>query len=111
MPLSPSLDTIGLLARSASDLREPAQILYVAREAAIRKLAVVKDVLDLAEAPIAAACGSAIDAIAGCDLEVGQTNGVAAIEAVDPHVFTIMQAEVARAHRELMESGTLDATL
>lgn len=112
MPLSPSLDTIGILARSASDLREPARILYAGRNAeAVRKVAVVHDVVDLADVPIAKACRSAIDAIAGSGVEMSSTNGVAAIEAVDPHVFTIMQAEAARAHRALVESGVLDATL
>jgi aspartyl-tRNA(Asn)/glutamyl-tRNA(Gln) amidotransferase subunit A len=112
MPLSPSLDTIGILARSASDLREPARVLYPAGDAEqIRKVTVVQDVLDLAEPPIASACRNAIDAIAGCGFDVGHTDGVAAIEALDPHVFVVMQAEAARAHRALMESGALDATL
>ena len=112
MPLSPSLDTVGILARSASDLQEPARILFAAGEAEpIRKVAVVQDVLDLAEAPIAKACGNAIEAIGGCGIELSRTEGVAAIEALDPHVFTIMQAEAARAHRALMDSGALDATL
>jgi aspartyl-tRNA(Asn)/glutamyl-tRNA(Gln) amidotransferase subunit A len=112
MPLSPSLDTIGILARSASDLREPVRVLYPARDAEqIRKVAVVQDVLDLAESPIASACRNAIDAIAGCGFDVGRTDGVAAIEALDPHVFVVMQAEAARTHRALMESGALDVTL
>jgi aspartyl-tRNA(Asn)/glutamyl-tRNA(Gln) amidotransferase subunit A len=112
MPLSPSLDTIGILTRSASDLREPARLLYPARDAEqIRKVAVVQDVLDLAEAPIAKACGNAIEVIGSCGIELGHTKGVAAIEALDPHVFVVMQAEAARAHRALMESGALDATL
>jgi aspartyl-tRNA(Asn)/glutamyl-tRNA(Gln) amidotransferase subunit A len=112
MPLSPSLDTIGILARSALDLQEPAGILSVAREAdPIRKVTVVQDVLDLAEAPIVNACGNAIEAIAGSGIDLGHTNGVTAIEALDPHVFTIMQAEAARTHRALMVSGSLDVTL
>jgi aspartyl-tRNA(Asn)/glutamyl-tRNA(Gln) amidotransferase subunit A len=112
MPLSPSLDTIGLLARSAADLQEPARILYSARQAeVIREVAVVEDVLGLAEAPIANACGKAIEAIGACGVALGRTKGVAAIEALDPYVFTVMQAEAARAHHPLMESGALDVTL
>src|SRR5215510_5552527 len=42
---------------------------------------------------------------------VGRARAVAAIEALDTHVFTIMQAEAARVHRALMHSGTLDSTL
>ena len=112
MPLSPTLDTIGILARSAADLQEPAQILYPARQAdIIRKVVVVEDVLGLAEASVANACGNAIEAIGGCGIELGRTKGVAAIEALDPHVFTVMQGEAARAYRALMESGALDVTL
>jgi aspartyl-tRNA(Asn)/glutamyl-tRNA(Gln) amidotransferase subunit A len=112
MPLSPSLDTVGILARSASDLQETARILFAGHAAdPIRQVAVVEDVLKLAEAPIANACSNAIEAIGACGIALGRTKGVAAIEALDPHVFTIMQAEAARAHRALMESGALDATL
>jgi aspartyl-tRNA(Asn)/glutamyl-tRNA(Gln) amidotransferase subunit A len=112
MPLSPSLDTVGILARSASDLQEPARILFAGHAAdPIREVAVVEDVLKLAEAPIANACSNAIEAIGACGIALGRTKGVAAIEALDPHVFTIMQAEAACAHRALMESGALDATL
>ncbi|HET7912630.1 MAG TPA: amidase [Pseudolabrys sp.] len=112
MPLSPSLDTVGLLARSASDLQEPAHILYPAHDAdPIRKVTVVEDVLARAEVPIANACGNAIEVIGGCGVELARTIGIAAIEALDPHVFTIMQAEAARAHRALMDTGALDVTL
>jgi aspartyl-tRNA(Asn)/glutamyl-tRNA(Gln) amidotransferase subunit A len=112
MPLSPSLDTIGILARSASDLKEAARTLYPSRQAEpVRTVAVIEDVLELAEAPIANACGNAIEAIGACGIELSRAKGVAAIEALDPHVFTVMQAEAARAHRVLMESGALDATL
>jgi aspartyl-tRNA(Asn)/glutamyl-tRNA(Gln) amidotransferase subunit A len=112
MPLSPSLDTIGILARSATDLQEPVRTLYPARQAdIIREVAAVEDVLGLAEAPIANACGNAIEAIGACGIALGRTKGVAAIEALDPHVFTVMQGEAARAHRALMDSGALDVTL
>jgi aspartyl-tRNA(Asn)/glutamyl-tRNA(Gln) amidotransferase subunit A len=110
--LAPTLDTIGILARSASDLAVPAQILFEPRQAAtVRKAVVAGDVLDLAEAPISKACRDGIDAIAGCGVEFVSCNAVAAIEALDPHVFTVMQAEAARMHRRLLEGGSLDAVL
>jgi aspartyl-tRNA(Asn)/glutamyl-tRNA(Gln) amidotransferase subunit A len=112
MPLSPSLDTVGILARSASDLQEPARVLVaVSRTEPIRTIGAVNDVLDLAEAPIASACRHAIDAIAGCEVRVGHTAAIAAIEAIDTHVFTVMQAEAARSHQTLLDSGSLDVTL
>lgn len=112
MPLSPSLDTVGILARSAADLQEPARVLAaVSRAEPIHTISVVQDVLDLAEAPIASAFREAIDAIGSCGVQVGQTAAIAAIEAIDTHVFTIMQAEAARAHQTLLDSGSLDVTL
>ena len=112
MPLSPSLDTVGILARSAADLDAPARILFAARVTEpVGKVAIVQDVLDLAEASIARACRDGIDAIADCGIEIRRVESGAAIEALDPHVFTIMQAEAARSHRALMDSGSLDGTL
>jgi aspartyl-tRNA(Asn)/glutamyl-tRNA(Gln) amidotransferase subunit A len=112
MPLAPTLDTIGILARNASDMSAAARMLLeLVHIEPITKAAVVSDVLTLAEAPIARACRDGIDAIAGCGIGIGHCDAVAAIEALDPHVFTIMQAEAARTHRMLMAAGLLDPVL
>jgi aspartyl-tRNA(Asn)/glutamyl-tRNA(Gln) amidotransferase subunit A len=112
IPLAPTLDTIGILARGASDMVAPARTLFESRQTAmIGKAVVASDVLDLAEAPIGKACRNGIDAIAGCGVEIVSRNAVAAIEALDRHVFTVMQAEAARMHRRLMQGGSLDAVL
>jgi aspartyl-tRNA(Asn)/glutamyl-tRNA(Gln) amidotransferase subunit A len=112
MPLAPTLDTIGILARSASDMSAVARILFEPRRTEpISKVVVVCDVLNLAEAPIAKACRDGIDATADSGVEIGSCDAIAAIEALDPHVFTIMQGEAARTHRTLMESGSLDPVL
>ena len=90
----------------------PARILFKPRQhGTIGKAVVASDVLDLAEAPIGKACRDGIDTIADCGVEIASCNAVAAIEALDPHVFTVMQAEAARMHRKLMEGGSLDAVL
>jgi aspartyl-tRNA(Asn)/glutamyl-tRNA(Gln) amidotransferase subunit A len=112
MPLAPTLDTIGILARSASDMEIAARILFEPRDIEpITKVVFAKDALDLAEGPIAKACRDGIEAIANCGIEIDSCNAVTAIEANDLHVFTIMQAEAARAHRTLMEDGSLDPVL
>lgn len=112
MPLAPTLDTIGILARSASDMDIAARTLFEPRQIdPIGKGLAVSDVLSLAEAPIAKACRDGIDAIASCGIEIDRRDAAAAIEALDPPVFTIMQAEAARAHRTLMEGGLLDPVL
>ena len=112
MPLAPTLDTIGLLARSASDMGDAARALFESRHIEpIIKAVVVSDVLKLAETPIAKACRDGIEAIAECGIEISLCDAVTAIEALEPHVFTIMQAEAARTHRMLMEKGLLDPVL
>jgi aspartyl-tRNA(Asn)/glutamyl-tRNA(Gln) amidotransferase subunit A len=90
---------------AARTLFEPRQI------DPIGKGVVVSDVLSLAEAPVAKTCRNGIDAIASCGIEIDRRDAAAAIEALDPPVFTIMQAEAARAHRTLMEGGLLDPVL
>jgi len=112
MPLSPSLDTVGILARSASDLHLPARILFAeSGPEPIRTISAVRDVLTAAETPVANACRDAIDAIAACETRVSPTDAIAAIGALDTYVLTIMQAEAARSHRTLLDSGSLDVTL
>jgi aspartyl-tRNA(Asn)/glutamyl-tRNA(Gln) amidotransferase subunit A len=112
IPLAPTLDTIGILARSASDMGDAARALFESRHIEpIIKAGVVGDVLKLAEVPIAKACRDGIETIADCGVEISLCDAVTAIEALDPHVFTIMQAEAARTHRILMENGLLDPVL
>ena len=113
IPLAPTLDTIGLLARSVSDMSAAARILCGSQQDTqpIGKVAIVADALRLANRSIAAACVDAIDAIADCGIELDHRNALASIEALDVHVFTIMQAEAARVHRRLLATGSLDAVL
>lgn len=71
MPLAPTLDTIGILARSASDMEIAARILFEPRDIEpITKVVFAKDALDLAEGPIAKACRDGIEAIANCGIEI-----------------------------------------
>jgi aspartyl-tRNA(Asn)/glutamyl-tRNA(Gln) amidotransferase subunit A len=112
MPLAPTLDTIGILARGAAEIGVAASVLFEPGQIEpISKVVVISDAINLAEAPIARACRDGIDAIADCGIEIGHGNAVAAIEALDSHVFTIMQGEAARTHRALLESGLLDPVL
>jgi aspartyl-tRNA(Asn)/glutamyl-tRNA(Gln) amidotransferase subunit A len=112
MPLASTLDTIGLLARSASDMDIAARTLLESRQVEpISKGIVVSDVLGLAEPPIAKACQDGIDTIANCGIGISRRDAVTPIEALDSPVFTIIQAEAARTHRTLMEGGLLDPVL
>jgi aspartyl-tRNA(Asn)/glutamyl-tRNA(Gln) amidotransferase subunit A len=112
MPLAPTLDTIGILARSASDMTTAARILFKPGDIEpISKVVVLSDVLNIAEVSITKACQGGIDAIADCGIKIDACDGASAIEALDRHVFAVMQAEAARVHRRLIEGGSLDAVL
>jgi aspartyl-tRNA(Asn)/glutamyl-tRNA(Gln) amidotransferase subunit A len=112
MALAPTLDTIGILARSASDMVGAARVLFQSKRfEPINSVTVIDDALNLAEAPIAKKYRDGIDAIADCGIEIGRSDAVAAIEAMDQHFFTIMQAEAVRSHRALMDNGSLDPVL
>src|SRR3974377_2079499 len=100
--LRPTLDTIGILARSSSDMAGAAPILFYASNlGALCHALVISDVLNLAEAPIPKAYRDGINEINNCAINMGYRDAVEAIEALDPHVFTIMQAEATRTHRAL----------
>ena len=113
MALAPTLDTVGLMARSAADLADAARIMADPMPAAApsRHARMLVDVFAAAETSIAAACRDAVDAIAGSGVSIATKDGLAAIEKLDLPVFTVMQAEAARTHRALMGCGVLDAVL
>ena len=114
MALAPSLDTIGLLSRSARDMSAAAAMFAGSppRAAApFRTAVVVSDVLDATEPSVASRIRAGADAIEGCGIKLELREGMTAIEALDTHVFTIMQAEAARIHRSLIEDGSLDPVL
>jgi aspartyl-tRNA(Asn)/glutamyl-tRNA(Gln) amidotransferase subunit A len=114
MALAPSLDTIGLLSRSARDMSAAAAVLAGLPQraaASFRTAAVVSDVLDATEPSVAPRIRAGADAIEGCGIKLELREGMTAIEALDTHVFTIMQAEAARIHRSLIEGGSLDPVL
>jgi aspartyl-tRNA(Asn)/glutamyl-tRNA(Gln) amidotransferase subunit A len=114
MPLAPTLDTIGLLARSARDMSAAAAVLAGLPERvteSFRTAVVLSDVLAATEPSVATACRNSFDSIEACGITLETSEGMAAIEAIDLHVFTVMQAEAARVHRSLMEAGLLDLVL
>jgi aspartyl-tRNA(Asn)/glutamyl-tRNA(Gln) amidotransferase subunit A len=111
MPLAPTLDTVGLIARSARDLNSAARLIApLPTSEPCRSMRVLSDVLAATEPAVASACRDGLDAIAACDVAIDRGNGIAAITALDPYVFVVLQAEAARAHRGLMD-GPLDPAL
>jgi aspartyl-tRNA(Asn)/glutamyl-tRNA(Gln) amidotransferase subunit A len=114
MALAPSLDTIGLLSRSARDMSAAAAVLAGLPQraaASFRTATVVSDVLDATAPSVASRIRAGADAVESCGIKLELRAGMTAIEALDTHVFTIMQAEAARIHRSLIEGGSLDPVL
>jgi len=114
MALAPSLETVGLMARSALDMRPAAGALTAHTDLTMKlpqSAVVLSDVLDATEQIVSAACRDGIDAIGACGVGIEQRAGLAAIEALDPALFTIMQAEATRVHHGLTVDGTLDPSL
>jgi aspartyl-tRNA(Asn)/glutamyl-tRNA(Gln) amidotransferase subunit A len=114
MALAPTLDTVGLIARSAEDMRAAAGVLTDIPNPAgetPRSAVFLSDVLAATESSVCRACREGIDALAACGVRLTRRDGLSAIEALDAAVFTIMQAEAARVHQGLMTDATLDPVL
>jgi aspartyl-tRNA(Asn)/glutamyl-tRNA(Gln) amidotransferase subunit A len=112
MALAPSLDTIGIFARSASDLAliwpelsgEAPGLPQPFRDAAL-----MLDAFADCDAEIAAIAHSAIDVLADRGLTMVERPGFP--EEADRHALTVLQAEAAREHRQRIDDPDIDATL
>jgi aspartyl-tRNA(Asn)/glutamyl-tRNA(Gln) amidotransferase subunit A len=108
MALAPSLDTIGLLARSASDLMPALRVVADASlpksPELVRRAVVLSDLVDAAEPPVRAACRDGIAAIESTGVAIVRRDGEAMLGRIDPAVLAVLQAEAARTHRALIEA-------
>jgi aspartyl-tRNA(Asn)/glutamyl-tRNA(Gln) amidotransferase subunit A len=110
MPLAPSLDTIGLLARGAAEIVPAARVLADLDETPVRSGLVIGDALAAAHPSVARACQDGIDLIAS-GVALGRRDGLALIESADAPLFTILQGEAARCHRGLLDSAAIGPVL
>jgi aspartyl-tRNA(Asn)/glutamyl-tRNA(Gln) amidotransferase subunit A len=113
MPLAPSLDTIGLLARSAADMQDAVHLLIGDHwaDGSVARVTVISDCLDAAEQSVRHACLQGIDAIEAISVRVERRRALAAIEAIGVHALDVLQAEAARVHRAHMEDANAPAVL
>ncbi len=114
LPLAPTLDTVGLLARSAADLEPGVDALgsdLPAPDAPIRAAAIVRDALGAAHPSIRKACQDGIEAIAAADVALTYADGKALLEAADAPVLTVMQAEATRCYGHLLDDASIDSVL
>ena len=112
MPLAPSLDTIGILARSAADLLPLATILAdLPPSRPIRDVVVFRDVAALCATDIAKACMDLARMLSDIRTTIEHRDALSAIEAIDAHALTIMFAESARVHRDRIADPALAPVL
>ena len=112
MALAPSLDTVGIFARSASDLAliwpelggEALGLPQPSRGAAL-----MLDAFADCDAEIAAVVRGAVGLLAESGLTIVERPGFP--EAADRHALTVLQAEAAREHRTRIDDPAIDATL
>src|SRR5438128_1593773 len=100
MPLAPTLDTIGLLARSIRDMQATANLIIAddaaSASATISHAKVITDCFAAAEQPVRHACYEGVDCIEASGTRLETRAALADIEAVDAHALVVLQAEAAR---------------
>ena len=112
MPLAPSLDTIGILARSAADLLPlVATLADLPPSQPVRSVVVLRDVAALCAPDIAKACMGLAAILSDLGMTIEQRDALTAIEAIDAHALTIMFAESARVHRARIHDPAVGAVL
>ena len=112
MPLSPTLDTIGLLGRSAADILPAAKALATLPQSApIRDIAMVRDAFETCAPAIQQGASDLADVLTQRGATIEFRNGLAAIEAVDAVALTVMFAESGRVHRRYIEDEAIEPTL
>ena len=112
MPLAPSLDTVGVLARSAADLLPLAAILAnLPPSRPIRNVVVFRDVAALCATDIAKGCTDLARMLSDIGITIEHRDALSAIEAIDAHALTIMLAESARVHHDRISDPALAPVL
>jgi len=113
MPLAPTLDTIGFLARFAADLLPVAEVFAGPSPsvAPIRRVAVAQDLIPSLDPAIAAALMRVAAVLREADIAVVATDVAPLIAACDAPVLVLLQGEAARVHRDAIAGGGLDPTL
>jgi aspartyl-tRNA(Asn)/glutamyl-tRNA(Gln) amidotransferase subunit A len=114
MALAPSLDVIGVLARSAADLEPTLGVLAAEEplnEEPIATAVVLADAFATAEPSVRAACQHGCDAIETIGVRLTRIDALKTIERIDAHALIVMQAEAAQVHPARLDDPALDATL
>lgn len=113
MPLSPSLDTIGPLARGAADIIAAAAVLTAGRVAvpagpAAPAIAVAEDAVSASEEPVARAVRGAADVLDGLARGRPRVQAMEVMRQAGDEALSVMQAEAWRCWSGAIERGRLD---
>lgn len=114
MPLAPSLDTIGFMARSAAELELVLPIVSgrpAGPAAPFTRAAILGDLLDEADVAVRQALMSAVEALRESGVAMVAMRADRAFAAADRHALTVMQAESSRIHDGIRLRGPGSATL
>ena len=112
MSLAPSLDTIGLLARSAADIALIWRSIFSADESAEAnnpKATVLEDAFAACDDEIADICRNAIAILEKSGVLIETISGFP--EQADQFALVVLQAEASREHREHIDNTRIDATV
>jgi aspartyl-tRNA(Asn)/glutamyl-tRNA(Gln) amidotransferase subunit A len=112
MALAPSLDTIGVFARSAADLvllwpsicGEP-----LAASEELPRAVVLRDAFEASDVEIAGICRGAVNVLADSGMTIEEIDGFS--EEADLYALTVLLAEAAREHRARVDDPLIDAML
>jgi aspartyl-tRNA(Asn)/glutamyl-tRNA(Gln) amidotransferase subunit A len=112
MALAPTLDTVGLIARSAADLDTLAgHMAQLPPAARIHRAAVLNEVVAECELSVRRAIEDGLAALAGCHVTLTGADGTAAIDTIDRHALVVMQGEAARLHHARLDKLACDESL
>jgi Asp-tRNA(Asn)/Glu-tRNA(Gln) amidotransferase A subunit family amidase len=112
MPLAPSLDTIGFLAREASMLSRVAS-LFLAKTATntVSRIAVADDLAGQCDPDIAAAFKNFQNLLSGLGVRILPVALASVLREVDPAVMTVLDAEAGRSNVDLVARGSVNGLL
>jgi aspartyl-tRNA(Asn)/glutamyl-tRNA(Gln) amidotransferase subunit A len=112
MPLAPSLDTIGIITRSASDIALIWRSVSGEHASPVAEKpsgTVLVDAFEASDPQINEICRNAIDVLAKMGMPIDARSGFP--EQADQNALLVLQAEAARQHSERMDDPRIDPTL
>ena len=111
MPLAPSLDTVGIIARAASDIGKVWAVIAdkPGTPVEIRSAAVLTDAFAASDDDIARVCRDGVLAIGDLGLSLVNREGMP--DEADQQALLVMQAEAARTHRAGLADPRIESTL